>query len=43
MVRDAIETLASEVGNKTLDELQNLGARLVTTDGILEKVEADSQ
>jgi nicotinamidase/pyrazinamidase len=43
VVRDAIETLASEVGNKTLDELQNLGATLVTTDGILDKVVADSQ
>jgi nicotinamidase/pyrazinamidase len=38
VVRDAIETLASEVGNKTLTELQALGARLVTTDEILDKV-----
>ncbi len=38
VVRDAIETLAPEVGNKTLAELQSLGARLVTTDAILEKV-----
>ncbi len=35
VVRDAIETLAPEVGNKTLAELQSLGARLVTTDAIL--------
>lgn len=38
VVRDAIETLAPEVGNKTLAELQSLGATLVTTDEILEKV-----
>ena len=38
VVRDAIETLAPEVGNKTLAQLQSLGARLVTTDAILEKV-----
>ena len=35
VVRDAIETLAPEVGNKTLTELQGLGARQVTTDEIL--------
>ena len=35
VVRDAIETLAVEVGGKTLVELQNLGARLVTTEEIL--------
>jgi nicotinamidase/pyrazinamidase len=35
VVRDAIETLAPEVGNKTLAELQRLGASLVTTDEIL--------
>jgi nicotinamidase/pyrazinamidase len=38
VVRDAIETLAPEVGNKTLTELQSLGAKLVTTDEILERV-----
>jgi len=38
VVRDAIETLAPEVGNKTLAELQSLGATLVTTDEILERV-----
>jgi nicotinamidase/pyrazinamidase len=35
VVRDAIETLAPEVGNKTLAELHSLGAKLVTTDEIL--------
>ncbi len=35
VVRDAIETLAPQVGNKTLAELQSLGAKLVTTDEIL--------
>ena len=38
VVRDAIETLAPEVGNKTLADLQSLGARLITTDEILEKL-----
>jgi nicotinamidase/pyrazinamidase len=38
VVRDAIETLAPEVGNKALAELQSLGARLVTTDEILAKL-----
>ena len=38
VVLDAIETLAPEVGNKTLTELQALGARLVTTGEILDKV-----
>ena len=38
VVRDAIETLAPEVGNKALAELQSLGARLVTTDEILEQL-----
>jgi nicotinamidase/pyrazinamidase len=38
VVRDAIETLAPEVGNKTLAELQSLGAKLATTDEILHKL-----
>jgi nicotinamidase/pyrazinamidase len=42
VVRDAIETLAAEVGDKTLAELQNLGATLVTADEILDKLKADS-
>jgi nicotinamidase/pyrazinamidase len=36
VVRDAIETLAREDGTKTLAELQRLGARMVTTDAILD-------
>jgi nicotinamidase/pyrazinamidase len=39
VVRDAIETLATEVGNKALAELQNLGATLVATDEILEQLD----
>jgi nicotinamidase/pyrazinamidase len=35
IVRDAIETLNPEEGRKTLDELQSLGARLITTDQAL--------
>jgi nicotinamidase/pyrazinamidase len=38
VVGDAIETLAAEVGNKTLAELQSLGAQLVGTDEILHKL-----
>jgi nicotinamidase/pyrazinamidase len=39
VVRDAIETLAPEVGNKTLAELQSLGATLITTGEILAKLD----
>jgi nicotinamidase/pyrazinamidase len=35
IVRDAIATLAPDVGNKTLAELQSLGATLTATDEIL--------
>ncbi len=38
VVRDAIETLAPEVGEKTLAALRNLGARLATTDEVLAAV-----
>src|SRR6202030_1632048 len=38
VVRDAIETLAPEVGYKKLAELEGLGAKLVTTDEILAKL-----
>jgi nicotinamidase/pyrazinamidase len=38
VVRDAIETLAPEVGNKALAEFQHLGATLVTTGEILAKL-----
>jgi nicotinamidase/pyrazinamidase len=40
VVRDAIETLAPEVGDKTLAELKSLGATLVTTSEILHKLES---
>jgi nicotinamidase/pyrazinamidase len=40
VVRDAIETLAPEVGDKTLAELKRLGATLVTTSEILHKLES---
>jgi nicotinamidase/pyrazinamidase len=38
VVQDAIETLASEAGAKTLAQLQSLGARLVTTGEILKRL-----
>ena len=38
VVRDAIETLAPEVGEKTLAELRSLGARVVTADEVLAQV-----
>ncbi len=38
VVRDAIETLAPETGSKTLNEVQALGAKLVTTDEILNQL-----
>jgi nicotinamidase/pyrazinamidase len=38
VVRDAIETLAAEVGEKTLAEFRSLGARVVTTDEVLAEV-----
>ena len=40
VVRDAIETLAPKVGDRTLAELQSLGAKLVTTDEILRRLSA---
>jgi nicotinamidase/pyrazinamidase len=43
VVRDAIETLAGEVGDKTLAELQSLGARLMTTDEVLERLSTATQ
>ncbi len=42
VVRDAIATLAPEVGNRTLAEFQRLGATIVTTNEILHKLEAVS-
>ncbi len=38
VVKDAIETLDPQVGAKTISDLQNLGARLITTDEALAKV-----
>ncbi len=38
VVEDAIETLDPKVGAKTISDLQNLGARLITTDEALDKV-----
>lgn len=38
VVRDAIETLAPEVGDKTLAEFESMGATLITTDEILEQL-----
>ncbi len=38
VVRDAIETLAPEAGEKTLAELRSLGARVVTADEVLAQV-----
>lgn len=43
VVRDAIETLAREVGNKAIAEWQRLGANLVGTDEILRKLAAARQ
>jgi len=42
IVRDAIETLNTEEGLKTLDELQALGARLVTTNQVLARLQPPS-
>ena len=43
IVRDAIETLNPEEGRKTLDELQSLGARLITTDQALARLQSSSE
>jgi nicotinamidase/pyrazinamidase len=43
VVQDAIETLAAEAGNKTMRELQALGATVVTTAEILGKLESTSR
>ena len=40
VVRDAIETLNSEDGNRTVAELQALGATLITTDQALARLDA---
>jgi len=38
VVRDAIETLNSEDGNRTIAELQELGATFITTDQALTRL-----
>lgn len=38
VVRDAVESLAPEIGEKTLAELRSLGARVLTTDEVLAQV-----
>jgi nicotinamidase/pyrazinamidase len=38
IVRDAIQSLKSEQGSRTLEELQGLGAELIATDEALEKI-----
>jgi len=38
VVQDAIQTLAAEVGEKTLAEFRGLGARVVTTEEVLAQV-----
>jgi nicotinamidase-related amidase len=38
IVKDAIETLKPEDGRSALDELQALGARLITTDEALKEL-----
>ena len=35
VVKDAIETLDPQIGAKTISDLQNLGARLLSTDGAI--------
>jgi len=40
VISDAIETLNPEESGKTIAELQSLGARLVTTDKVLEQIHA---
>ena len=42
IVRDAIETLAREAGDKTLAQLRDMGAKLVTTDEILAQLSRTS-
>jgi nicotinamidase/pyrazinamidase len=39
LVTDAIETLKAEDGERTVEELRNLGARLITTDDALAMLE----
>jgi nicotinamidase/pyrazinamidase len=41
VVRDGIETLNPQDGEKTLADLQQMGAKLITTDAALAKLQAD--
>ena len=41
VVRDAIESLQAEEGNKTLAELKQMGARLITADAALAQLQSD--
>jgi nicotinamidase/pyrazinamidase len=43
IVKDAIETLKPEDGRRALDELQALGARLITTDEALGEIRAGAR
>lgn len=43
IVRDAIRALVPEDGRRALDELQRLGARLITTDEALKRVGSPAQ
>jgi nicotinamidase/pyrazinamidase len=42
IVRDAIETISSDDGNRTIAELQALGAKLITTDQALARLDVAS-
>jgi nicotinamidase-related amidase len=42
VVRDAIQTLAIDVGERTLAEFESQGARLVTTEETLTKLSGQS-
>jgi len=43
IVQDAIETLDPKVGAKTISDLKNLGARLVTTEEVLANLRAEAR
>jgi len=43
IVKDAIETLSRETGNKTLSELKSLGAEFITTDEALARLHSTKQ
>jgi hypothetical protein len=43
VIRDAIETLNPKEGERTLQELQSLGAKLITTKEALARLAAESK